>query len=104
MILRVFHVTVHEGKATEFEEFFRTVALPLVKGQDGVLSVVAGKPRADAPNTFCMTMVWKSVDAIKAFAGENWTQARIEPEEEHLIASTSVEHYDLLGAAGGLEV
>jgi len=50
-----------------------------------------------------MTMVWTSVDAIKAFAGENWTQARIEPEEEHLIASTSVEHYDLLGAAGGLE-
>ena len=103
MILRVFHVTVHEGKAPEFEEFFRTIALPLVKSQDGLLSVVAGKPRADAPNTFCMTMVWESVEALKGFAGENWTEARIEPEEAHLIVSTRVEHYDLIGAAGDLE-
>jgi heme-degrading monooxygenase HmoA len=104
MILRVFHVTVHEGMASEFEEFFRTIALPLVRSQDGLMSVVAGKPREDAPNIFCMTMVWESVDALKGFAGENWTQARIEPEEEHLIASTSVAHYDLIGTSGDLEV
>jgi heme-degrading monooxygenase HmoA len=87
----------------EFEAFFRTIALPLVKSQDGLLSVVAGKPRADDPNTFCMTMVWESVEAIRKFAGEDWSQARIEPEEEHLIASTSVAHYDLIGAAGAVE-
>ena len=103
MILRVFHVTVHEGMASEFEGFFRTIALPLVSSQDGLVSVVAGKPRDDDPNTFCMTMVWESVEALKGFAGENWTQARIEPEEEHLIASTSVAHYDLIGASGGVE-
>ena len=50
-----------------------------------------------------MTMVWEYVDALKGFAGENWTQARIEPEEKHLIASTSVAHYDLIGASGDLE-
>jgi heme-degrading monooxygenase HmoA len=96
-------VTVHDGKAPEFGEFFRTIAFPLVKSQDGLLSVVAGKPLADEPNTFCMTMVWENVEAIKNFSGEDWTRARIEPEEEHLIASTSVAHYDLIGAAGGAE-
>ena len=48
MILRVFHVTVHDGMASEFEKFFRTIALPLVRNQDGLMSVVAGKSREDA--------------------------------------------------------
>lgn len=103
MILRVFTVTVHDGKTDEFEDFFLNIALPLVKSQIGLRSVVAGRPRQDEPNTFCMTMVWEDVEAIKGFAGDNWTEARIEPEEEHLIASTSVAHYDVMGASGGIE-
>lgn len=104
MILRVFHATVHEGKAPEFEEFFRTIALPLVSSQDGLVSVAAGKPRDNDPNTFCMTMVWESVEALRGFAGENWAEARIEPEEAHLLASTTVAHYDLIGANGGVSL
>ena len=96
MIVRVVRVTVHEGQEDEFEEVLKTIALPLVGSQPGIVSVVAGKPRADAPNVFCVTMVWEDVQALKGFAGENWMEARIESEEEHLIASTSVEHYDLI--------
>lgn len=104
MILRVFRVTVHDGKADEFEDFFRTIAIPQVKNWSGLLSVSAGKPLADDPNTFCMTMIWKDVEALKSFAGENWMEARIEPEEKDLIASLSVEHFDLMGASGGVDV
>jgi hypothetical protein len=31
MIVRVFRVTVHDGKQAEFSEFFKTTALPLVQ-------------------------------------------------------------------------
>ncbi len=104
MILRVLRVTVHDGKTAEFEEFSRKIALPLVKRYDGLQSVVVGKPRAAAPATFCIAMVWESIDALKEFAGDNWTEALVEPEEEHLVASIDIEHYDLLAAAGGLDL
>ncbi len=47
-----------------------------------------------------MTMLWRDLASIKAFAGYNWLEARIEPEERDLIASTSIEHFELLGAVG----
>jgi hypothetical protein len=47
-----------------------------------------------------MTMLWRDVDAIKVFAGESWQEARIEPGEAHLIKSTALQHYELLGSPG----
>ena len=104
MILRVFHVTVHDGMAAEFEEFFRTIAIPQVKNWPGMLSMSTGRPKAESPNDFCMTMIWKNLDALKSFAGENWREARIEPEEAHLIASNSVAHYELIAASGAVQL
>lgn len=104
VILRVFCVTVHEGMSEEFKEFFQTIAIPLVKNSPGMLSMSVGKPDAEGPNEFCMSMVWKDIDALKNFAGENWRDARIEPEETHLIASNSVAHYELIAASGGVEL
>jgi len=100
MILRQFRVTAHEGKEREFERVFRDEILPMVKSHDGLVWAAAGKPWKDEPNVFCMTMLWRDLDAIKAFAGPDWSQARIEPQEAHLIKSTSLEHYELLGSIG----
>ncbi len=96
MIMRVVRVTVHEGQEDEFEKVLKTIVLPTIRSHAGFVSVVPGKPRADAPNVFCVTIVWEDVQALKGFAGENWMEVRTEPEEEHLIASTTVEHYDLI--------
>ena len=104
MIIRVFRVKVHKGQAPAFEAFCETIAYPLVKRYDGLRSVVAGKPLVGDPETFCITMVWESVDALKEFAGDDWTAARIEPEEEHLVESIQVEHYDVFAASGGADV
>ncbi len=100
MILRQFRVTVHDGKEKEFEEIFRDEILPMVKKQEGLVWVAAGKQWEDNPNVFCMTMLWRDLDAIKTFAGKDWKQARIEPSEAHLIQSNSVEHFELLGETG----
>ena len=100
MILRQFRVTIHEDKSDEFEDLFRDHILPLVKRQKGLEWVAAGKPWNGAPNVFCMTMLWRDLEALKGFAGEDWDKARIEPEEAHLIQATNLEHFELLGSAG----
>ena len=100
MILRQFRVTIHEGQEPAFEAVFRDEILPMVKRQEGLVWVAAGKPWQDAANVFCMTMLWRDLDAIEGFAGPDWSKARIEPQEAHLIKSTSLEHYELLGSTG----
>jgi len=98
MIVRVFRVVVHDGKQAEFGEFFHNTALPLVQGQPGIVSVTAGAPRPETPTEFCMVMVWRDVDALRAFAGDDWREAHIHPDEADLVRERSVHHYDLVEA------
>jgi quinol monooxygenase YgiN len=104
MILRVFLVTIRDGMVAEFEDFFRTIAIPQVKAWPGMLSMHTGRPDPENPKQFCMTMVWKDVNALKSFAGEDWREARIEPEEAHLIESVSLKHFELIAATGHVEL
>jgi heme-degrading monooxygenase HmoA len=98
MIVRVFQVRVQDGKSGEFEEFFRGTALPLVRSQPGLVSVTAGLPRAETPDEFCMVMVWRDLDALKAFAGEEWRDPHVLPEEAALVRERSIRHYELAEA------
>ena len=96
MIVRVFRVTVHDGKEAAFADFFRNTALPLVQRQPGLVSVTAGAPRPETPAEFCMVMVWRDVASLKAFAGEDWREAHIHPDEAELVRARSVHHYELV--------
>ena len=96
MIVRVFRVTVHDGKQAEFSEFFKNTALPLVQSQPGIVSVTAGLPRPETPNEFCMVMVWRNVEALKAFAGEDWRKPHIHPDEAETMRDRSLHHYELV--------
>ena len=95
MIMRVFQVVVQDGKREQFEDFFRNTALPLVQEQPGLVSVTAGAPRPETPDEFCMVMVWKDLEAMKAFVGEDWQSAHILPEEAEMVRDRSIHHYDV---------
>jgi len=95
VIMRVFRVVVHDGKRDEFEKFFRETALPLTKRQPGIVSITAGVPRPEAPNEFCMVMVWENLEAMKKFVGEEWQSAHIHPDEAELVRERSIHHYEL---------
>lgn len=99
MIVRVFQVVVHDGKQDEFAAFLLGTALPLVKSQPGIVSVTAGTPRPESPNAFCMVMVWRDMDAMTAFVGENWRDAHILPEEAALVRERSIHHYELIAGS-----
>ncbi len=95
MIVRVFQVTVEAGREDAFRAFFLDTALPLMRRQDGLVSLTAGLPRPETPREFCMVMVWRDLDALKAFVGEDWREAHVHPDEIGIVASRSLRHYDL---------
>jgi heme-degrading monooxygenase HmoA len=96
VIVRVFRPTIHPGKEAEFEAFLRDVAIPLVSQQSGLVAQHVGRPRDESSREFVYVTVWQDVESIRAFAGEDWEQAVITPDEEHLLQHTWIRHYELL--------
>ena len=95
MILRLFRAIVHDGKQNEFQKFFLGKALPNIRSQAGLMSVSVGLPGVESLTEFSMVMVWRDLDALKAFTGENWRQAVVDPDEVHLLKATHLYHYNL---------
>ena len=98
MIMRVFQVTAHAGREAEFGKFFHETAIPLMKRTPGLVSVMPGAPRPDSPTEFCMVMVWKDLESLKAFVGEDYQSPHIDPAEAELVQSRTIKHYELVQA------
>jgi heme-degrading monooxygenase HmoA len=96
MIMRIFQVKVRPGKEAEFGRFFHETAIPLMKGTDGIVSVLPGAPRLDSPREFSFVMVWRDLDALKAFVGDDYKSPHIDPAEAELVESRSIKHYELV--------
>ncbi|WP_428648467.1 antibiotic biosynthesis monooxygenase family protein [Roseibium sp.] len=96
MIMRIFQVVVRPGKEAEFSNFFHEMAIPLMKGTPGIVSVLPGAPRADSPREFSFVMIWENLDALKAFVGEDYQSPHIDPAEAELVESRTIRHYDLV--------
>ena len=96
MIMRVFRVVVHDGKIDEFRKFFLETGIPLTRSQPGCVSVTAGLPRPETPNEFCLVMVWETLDAMKAFVGEDWRNPHIHEDEAELVKERTITHYELV--------
>jgi hypothetical protein len=45
---------------------------------------------------FVVVTHWRSVDALQEFAGPDWREAVIEPEEEHMLAEVFCDHYETI--------
>ncbi|MCG6883221.1 MAG: antibiotic biosynthesis monooxygenase [Silicimonas sp.] len=99
MIMRIFQVTTRPGKEAAFAEFFHGTAIPLMKGTEGIVEVLPGAARAESPREFSFVMVWRDLDALKAFVGEDYTTPHIDPAEDELVESRTIRHYDLVGQA-----
>lgn len=96
MIMRIFQVTIRPGKEAEFAEFFHETAIPLMRNTDGIVQVLPGAARDETPREFSFVMVWKDLDALKAFVGADYTTPHIDPAEAELVESRTIKHYDLV--------
>lgn len=98
MIIRIFQVTTHPGKEQEFSKFFRETAIPLMQRTNGIIAVFPGAARAETPTEFSFVMIWKDLAALKAFVGDDYQSAHIDPAEADLVARRTITHYDLVEA------
>ena len=96
MIMRIFQVVTKKGKEREFSEFFHNTAIPLMRGTDGIAQVLPGAPEADNPREFSFVMVWKDLDALKAFVGDDYRTPHIDPAEAELVEFRTIKHYQLV--------
>lgn len=95
MIVRIYQVTIHAGQEAAFEEFFRNTAMPHVASQPGLVSMTVGMPMPETPREFSMVMVWRDLEALKAFAGDDWRHAHVHPTEQGWTKERRVQHYAL---------
>lgn len=95
MIVRIFRVVTQPGKEAEFGKFFHETAIPLMKQQPGLETLIPGAPRPETPNEFCMVMVWRDLEALRAFVGEDWRSAHIHPDEAELVKERTLHHFEL---------
>ncbi len=98
MIMRIFQVITRPGKEAAFSKFFHEVAIPLMKGTEGVVDVLPGAPRAESPREFAFVMIWRDLQALKDFVGDDYTTPHIDPAEEELVEHRLIRHYDLVRA------
>lgn len=96
MIMRIFQVTTRPGKEEAFGRFFHETAIPLMRSTAGLTQVLPGAARAESPRDFSFVMVWESLEALKAFVGEDYTTPHIDPAEDELVESRRILHYDLV--------
>ncbi|RYH11522.1 hypothetical protein [Tropicimonas sp. IMCC6043] len=96
MIMRVFQVITRPGKEDEFAKFFFDTAIPMMLATDGIVSILPGAPRPESPRDFSFVMVWRDLDALKAFVGDDYQSPHIDPAEAELVESRMIRHYELV--------
>jgi hypothetical protein len=96
MIMRIFQVVTRPGKEKEFGAFFHETAIPLMKSTDGIVALLPGAPRPDSPREFSFVMVWKDLDSLRAFVGDDYRSPHVDPAEAALVESRTIRHYELV--------
>jgi heme-degrading monooxygenase HmoA len=99
MIARMWHGMVPKAKASEYLDYMRTVAIPdyrSIPGNRGAWSL--HREDGDVVH-FQMLSFWDDIEAIKAFAGEDFKLAKYyDFDREFLIElEPHVLHYELHG-------
>jgi heme-degrading monooxygenase HmoA len=54
---------------------------------------------AASPDEFVYVTVWRDLAALRAFAGEDWAKAVVDPSEEHMLRETFLGHYEAVEAS-----
>ena len=98
MIARLWHGRVPSAKADAYHQYLLATGLPdyaSVKGNRG--GSLLKKEEGDITHYYTLTY-WDHIEAIKQFAGEDYTKARYYPEDNNYLLEREPEviHYDVL--------
>jgi heme-degrading monooxygenase HmoA len=98
MIIRVLQVWLKPGAGAAFEQLMRDEAIPLVRGERGLVALHVGTQlsRADSP-TVIIVSIWRDQEALEAFMGPDWQVPLELPGEADLVLDMRLDNYMSLG-------
>ncbi|HEX6806463.1 MAG TPA: antibiotic biosynthesis monooxygenase [Gemmatimonadaceae bacterium] len=102
MIGRTWHGRVPAAKADAYYTYLQRTGLSDYVKTPGNRGVYVLR-RTDGDVThFLLLTFWDSLDAIRAFAGDDYERARYYAEDDEYLLERepTVSHYDVLGTAG----
>jgi quinol monooxygenase YgiN len=94
-IVRVFRARAKPGMVDALEQRAREEVIPEVAAAAGLVAYHAGRPHGDSRD-FVMVTVWEDLDAVRAFAGDDYTRAVLYGDTPELIEEMSLEHYEVV--------
>lgn len=98
MIARVWHGWTTPENASAYEEFLRNTMFPSIHHVPGFLGADLLRRDLDNEVAFVTITRFESFDAVRAFAGEDYEQAVVEPEARELLSrfDQQSEHYEVV--------
>ena len=102
MIARIWHGRVPAEKADQYFQYLMDTGVVDYQDTLGNKGVYVMRWFEDDVAHFQILSVWDSVDAIKAFAGEDYEQARYYPEDDDYLLEREerVRHVEVLYGGG----
>jgi len=99
VIARMWHGRVPSKKATAYRVFLNERAIPDYRSVPGNLGVYVLERREGEITHFITLTYWESIDAIRAFAGEDVEKAKYYPEDKDFLLEFEprVVHYEVVG-------
>jgi heme-degrading monooxygenase HmoA len=97
VIARIWRGCVRATDADEYEAYMRRVALPGYRDVPGNRGGYMLRRTVGQLEEFCMVTVWESMDAIRAFAGDDPEVAVFYPADDRFLVTRDdrVAHYSV---------
>jgi antibiotic biosynthesis monooxygenase (ABM) superfamily enzyme len=98
VIARLWHGWTAPGNADAYEDFLRTKMFPSIHRVPGYLGADLLRREDGDEIAFVTITRFDSLEAVQAFAGEDYEQAVVEPEARELLArfDERSEHYEVV--------
>lgn len=98
MIARTWHGAVPTTKADAYWDYLNLTGLPDYRATPGNKGVTVLRRTEGDVTHFLLITFWESVEAIKAFAGEDYEKAKYYPEDEAFLLEKepNVTHYEVM--------
>jgi heme-degrading monooxygenase HmoA len=95
VIVRVFRVRARPGHGAAFEARAKALGFERMTATSGLRGWIAGKPLEPGDRDFVMVTLWQDLDALRAYAGEDWFRVDLPDEDRAMLESAVVDHYRL---------
>jgi len=102
MITRIWRGYTRPEHFDEYGDYIERTGLRDLAATKGNRGFLLWRRLHDDRAEFVVQSLWESIDAIKAFAGEDAERARYYPDDARYLLKldSEVEHYEILAAKG----